>query len=528
MRKITTALTAAALALGMLVQAIPAGAVVGYDSQFNSESAFVNINPGQTQNFQVFFINTGTTTWTRGTSTQVDLAACLEDKTTCNAQDASEAGWNTNWLSAIRYATTVNTSVAPGAVGTFSYNITAPVGAANGIYRFNGDLVLSTTGEKIHPEGYYQEANLGGVASGAATITSLTPSSGTTAGGTNVVIAGSGIQCTPAFPSVSFGGTAAAVSSCGSTSVTAVSPAHAAGAVTVTVTNSGAAASNGLVFTYTDSTAPTYTAIAVAGNQATVTFSEPVCEVVVGDAFDDFTVTVNSVAAAFLADFLADCNATNSNGVTSFNMTLSVTPAPGAVIEATLTSGADIRDVANNAANAPQTRTTTAVPAETTAPTIVSASAAAASNQLIITFSEPVYCFNADEAGEISVTTGSTTLTSTADNCGATSNLAMTQITYTMTGNFVSQASYAGTSVLNVSENDELQDVVGNDLAENTTFSFVAGAQDFTPPTLTDTRVTANPAISTNFDDSGDAFQRSESTRLNSSHSSPSRMPSSA
>jgi uncharacterized protein YraI len=147
MRKITTAVTAAALAFSMLALALPAAAVSGYDSQYNSESAFVNISPGQTQNFQVFFINAGTTTWTRGTGTQVDLAACLEDKVTCNAQDATEAGWNTAWLSSTRYATTSNTSVAPGGVGTFSYNITAPAGAQNGIYRFNGDLVLSTTGE---------------------------------------------------------------------------------------------------------------------------------------------------------------------------------------------------------------------------------------------------------------------------------------------------------------------------------------------------------------------------------------------
>src|SRR2546429_2036375 len=186
MRKITTAVTAAALAFSMLASAVPAAAVTGYDSQYNSESAFVNISPGQTQNFQVFFINAGTTTWTRGTGTQVDLAACLEDKTTCNAQDATEAGWNSGWLSATRYATTTQTTTAPGSLGTFSYNVTAPVGVTAGTYRFNGDLVLSTTGEKIHPDGYYQDATVGGGSTGgAATITSLTPNTGTTAGGTN-------------------------------------------------------------------------------------------------------------------------------------------------------------------------------------------------------------------------------------------------------------------------------------------------------------------------------------------------------
>ncbi|TMF24691.1 MAG: hypothetical protein E6I28_10685, partial [Chloroflexi bacterium] len=103
MRKIVTAVSAASLALSMLAAAVPALAVTGYDSAYAGESAFVNISPGQTQNFQVFFANTGTTTWSRGTGTQVDLAACLEDKVTCNAQDASEASWNSGWLSSTRY-----------------------------------------------------------------------------------------------------------------------------------------------------------------------------------------------------------------------------------------------------------------------------------------------------------------------------------------------------------------------------------------------------------------------------------------
>src|SRR3989442_4628603 len=227
MRKIVTAVTAASLALSMLAMAVPASAVTGYDSAYAGESAFVNISPGQTQNFQVFFANAGTTTWSRGTGTQVDLAACLEDKVTCNAQDAAEASWNSGWLSATRYATTVQTTTAPGALGTFSYNVTAPVGAAAGNYRFNGDLVLSTTGEKIHPEGYYQDATIGGAGSGAATLTSINPTTGTSNGGTAVTLTGTGIACTPAFPAVSFRGTDRLVTRFGSTSVGATSPAHA-------------------------------------------------------------------------------------------------------------------------------------------------------------------------------------------------------------------------------------------------------------------------------------------------------------
>src|SRR5438093_4878756 len=218
MRKLTTAITAAALAFSMMAAAVPAAAVTGYDSAYAGESAFVNITGGQTQNFQVFFANVGTSSWQKGTATQVDLAACLEDKVTCNAQDASEATWNSGWLSAVRYATTTQTVTPPGSLGTFSYNITAPVGVAAGIYHFNGDVVLSSTGERIHPEGYFQDATTG-VSAGAATLTSISPAQGTSAGGTTVTLGGTGFVCTPAFPSVSFGGTNAVVTSCGATAL---------------------------------------------------------------------------------------------------------------------------------------------------------------------------------------------------------------------------------------------------------------------------------------------------------------------
>src|SRR2546430_16339765 len=113
MRKISVAITAAALAVSMLAYAIPAAAAAGFDSAYAGESAFVALAPGQSNEFQVFFANTGTTTWTRGTGSQVDLAACLADKTTCNAQDASEAPWNSGWLSATRYATTPQPAAPP-------------------------------------------------------------------------------------------------------------------------------------------------------------------------------------------------------------------------------------------------------------------------------------------------------------------------------------------------------------------------------------------------------------------------------
>ena len=72
----------------------------------------------------------------------------------------------------------------------------------------------------------------------APTVTSITPNTGTTAGGTSVTITGTGFL---AGATVSLGGTAATnVNVVGSTSITATTAAHAAGAVSVTVTNSDA------------------------------------------------------------------------------------------------------------------------------------------------------------------------------------------------------------------------------------------------------------------------------------------------
>jgi hypothetical protein len=151
-------------------------AVTGYDSAYSGESAFVMIDPGQTQSFQVFFSNTGTLTWAKGTATQVDLAACLEDKVTCNTQDPSEATWASGWISTGRYATTTQATVAPGAVATFTYNIKAPANAT-GTHRFNGDLVVASSGARIHPEGYYQDATVNAI---GQTGPSPTPTPGST------------------------------------------------------------------------------------------------------------------------------------------------------------------------------------------------------------------------------------------------------------------------------------------------------------------------------------------------------------
>ena len=97
----------------------------------------------------------------------------------------------------------------------------------------------------------------------APTVTSVAPSSGTTGGGTAVTITGTGFV---SGATVTFGGVAATgVSVVSATSIAATTPAHAAGAVVVVVTNpdsqTGSLSSG---FTFATSPAPTVTSVTPA------------------------------------------------------------------------------------------------------------------------------------------------------------------------------------------------------------------------------------------------------------------------
>ncbi|MBI3652031.1 MAG: IPT/TIG domain-containing protein [Acidobacteria bacterium] len=93
----------------------------------------------------------------------------------------------------------------------------------------------------------------------APTLSSVTPNSGSTVGGTSVTLAGSNFV---GGATVTFGGVAATgVTVNSATSITATTPAHAAGAVNVTVTNpdsQSATLTNGFTFTNPASPLPTF------------------------------------------------------------------------------------------------------------------------------------------------------------------------------------------------------------------------------------------------------------------------------
>ena len=99
----------------------------------------------------------------------------------------------------------------------------------------------------------------------APTVTSVTPTSGPVAGGTSVTIAGTNFV---SGATVTFGGSSATtVTVTNSTTMTAVTPAHAAGAVNVVVTNpDGQSGTKANGFTYTTPQAPAPTVTGVSPN----------------------------------------------------------------------------------------------------------------------------------------------------------------------------------------------------------------------------------------------------------------------
>ena len=161
MRRISTSITAAALALGLVLSLNtgPAQAAVGFDSSYQFESAFLSLAPGDTGTFAAFFANTGTTAWVKSSSTQINLAICDSSKVLCSVASINSA-FASGWFSSTAYATHTKDIVVPGDFSPFSYNIKVPAGQTSGTYRFNGDLVLAATGERIHPEGYYQDVTV--------------------------------------------------------------------------------------------------------------------------------------------------------------------------------------------------------------------------------------------------------------------------------------------------------------------------------------------------------------------------------
>ncbi|HET7213288.1 MAG TPA: IPT/TIG domain-containing protein [Terriglobia bacterium] len=155
------------------------------------------------------------------------------------------------------------------------------------------------------------------------TVSSVSPNSGSTNGGTSVTITGTNFA---AGATVTFGGTAASsVSVRSSTSIIATTPAHAAGAVNVVVTNTGgpsATLTNGFNYTTSSGTPITFVQVAAATPQGSfATLSVPYTSsqkagnlnmVVVG--WNDTTSAVSSVTDSLGNSYILAVGPTTASG----------------------------------------------------------------------------------------------------------------------------------------------------------------------------------------------------------------------
>ncbi|MGB6834128.1 MAG: IPT/TIG domain-containing protein [Candidatus Acidiferrum sp.] len=133
------------------------------------------------------------------------------------------------------------------------------------------------------------------------TVSSISPNNGPVAGGTAVTITGTNFA---AGATVTIGGTAAtSVVVATATQITATTPAHAAGAATVTVSVNGQSGSLNNGFTYNSAVAPGFAQVAAATPQSsstTVSIAYPAAQTagdlnVVAVGWNDTTSTVKSV-----------------------------------------------------------------------------------------------------------------------------------------------------------------------------------------------------------------------------------------
>jgi len=131
---------------------------------------------------------------------------------------------------------------------------------------YNASATLSGTGAWVMQMVTFKAAGSGG---NAPTVTSVTPNSGTSGGGTPVTITGTNFA---AGATVTFGGTPATnVVVVSSTKITATTPAHAAGPVDVVVTNTdGQSGTLPSGFTYTTSVTIGFVQVAATDPQSPV------------------------------------------------------------------------------------------------------------------------------------------------------------------------------------------------------------------------------------------------------------------
>lgn len=193
------------------------------------------------------------------------------------------------------------------------------VNALSTIYQSSTTLVVTTptnnTGGAVNVVVINPDAQSATLTNGftyltaAPTISSITPNTGTTAGGTYITIAGTGFYGTP---TLTIGGSSAtSITVRSANKITAYTPAHAAGAVNVVLTNQdtqGVTATNGFTYASFGNPAPTISLVSPSS----------------GTTGTAITITGTN----FLTGPAVKINGVNATGVTFVNSTSITANAP--------------------------------------------------------------------------------------------------------------------------------------------------------------------------------------------------------
>jgi len=108
---------------------VPVVTTVNYHSRWLTQSAYPTLRAGQVSGtLSITFLNTGAQTWTKGLLGQ-------EARLGVNRDNETWAGLGVGWPSANRVAFQSEASVAPGGVGTFTFQVRAPM--TPGTYAIN-------------------------------------------------------------------------------------------------------------------------------------------------------------------------------------------------------------------------------------------------------------------------------------------------------------------------------------------------------------------------------------------------------
>src|SRR5439155_1172505 len=106
----------------------------GFHASLFDQGPSPALAPGAATTYSMQFRNTGLVAWQRGTEKQVTLGVSGD------ARSYADSGMAVDWLSPARIATTSEGLVLPGMIGTFTFNVRAPM--TPGTYRVPVRLVV--------------------------------------------------------------------------------------------------------------------------------------------------------------------------------------------------------------------------------------------------------------------------------------------------------------------------------------------------------------------------------------------------